>query len=329
MGRKALVVGIDHYETLAPLTGAVNDARSVAKLLEQHEDESPNFDVRLVVGTDATDSVQRRELREAIDELFDDDGGIEVALLYFAGHGHLEETGGYLCAGDCRMGNDGLALAEIMTMAHKSKAQNKIIVLDSCHGGIAGTHPVYSAMTEISDGMTIMTASTAGQYASESNGSGLFTTLLVDALAGGAANLVGEITPAAVYAHVDQSLGTWVKQQQRPVYKTNTKRFVSLRRVRPPLDLVELRRIFEFFPETGDRYRLDPSFESVRQLPSDIPLPDPEKTKIFAILQKYNRVGLLVPEGAPHMWHAAMESKPVRLTALGEHYRRLVANKRI
>jgi len=40
---------------------------------------------------------------------------------------------------------------------------------------------------------------------------------------------------------------------------------------------------------------------------------------------KYNRVNLLVPVGAPHMWHAAVDSKTVKLTALGEHYRRLAA----
>ena len=52
---------------------------------------------------------------------------------------------------------------------------------------------------------------------------------------------------------------------------------------------------------------------------------DPDKNAVFAILQKYNRVNLLMPIGAPHMWNAAMDSKTVKLTALGEHYRRLVA----
>ena len=57
--------------------------------------------------------------------------------------------------------------------------------------------------------------------------------------------------------------------------------------------------------------------------------PNDENVKKFQLLQKYNRVNLVVPEGAPHMWHAAMESKTCRLTALGEHYRKLVEKKRI
>ena len=37
----------------------------------------------------------------------------------------------------------------------------------------------------------------------ESGGSGVFTSLLVDALNGAAANLVGDVTPGSVYAHID------------------------------------------------------------------------------------------------------------------------------
>ena len=50
---------------------------------------------------------------------------------------------------------------------------------------------------------------------------------------------------------------------------------------------------------------------------------DPSNNEIFAILQKYNRLNLLVPIGAEHMWNAAMESKSCKLTRLGEHYRRM------
>src|SRR5207302_5019683 len=126
---------------------------------------------------------------------------------------------------------------------------------------------------------------------------------------------------------VDQSLGPWA---QRSVFKTHVKRFISLRKVRPPLELPDLRRISEFFPNPGFEYQLDPSYEPERhdnERPevSNVPPPDPQNTAIFAVLQKYNRVGLLVPEGAPHMWHAAMQSKTARLTPLGEHYRRLAA----
>src|SRR5665811_615780 len=136
--RKALIVGIDHYQNknISDLHGCVNDAYAVKAMLDRHADGSVNFGVELIVGTGTHDVVDRSELKEAIRKLFADDG--EVALLYFAGHGHIETTGGYLCAGDCKTGDDGVSISEIMTLANNSQTQNRIIILDSCHSGIAG-----------------------------------------------------------------------------------------------------------------------------------------------------------------------------------------------
>lgn len=327
--RKALVVGIDHYTSVSPLHGCVNDSFAVKAMLDRHADGSVNFGVKHLAATSANNSVGRDELRQSIEELFSGDG--EISLFYFAGHGHIEATGGYLCSSDVKSGNDGVPLAEIMIMANRSRIQNRVLILDSCHSGVAGGSALQQNVAEISDGVTILTASTAEQYATEENGAGVFTSLFVDALGGAAANLVGDVTPGGVYAHVDQSLGPWA---QRPVFKTNVKRFVSLRKVQPPLALAELRRISELFPNSGYQFQLDPTYEPERHEswatdPQDIPAPDPDHNAIFSILQKFNRVGLVAPEGAPHMWHAAMESKTVRLTALGEHYRRLAAKELI
>lgn len=323
--RKALVVGINHYAHGSPLYGCVDDAHAVKSVLERHGDGTVNFAVKLITGTGPTDTVERRDLKECIRELFS--GECEIALLYFAGHGHIEATGGYLLTSECDSGDEGLPLAEVLTYASTSGARNRIIVLDSCHSGIAGASPSASSTSELRDGTTILTASTAEQYATEENGAGVFTNLFVDALSGAACNLVGDITPGSVYAHIDQSLGPW---DQRPVFKTNVKSFVSLRKVQPPISLGDLQRITEFFPSPGCQFALDPSFEPERAA-SDASLvpPNPANTERFAVLQKYNRVNLVVPVGAPHMWHAAMSSKACKLTVLGEHYRRLVRDKRI
>jgi len=327
--RKALIVGIDHYTNVSPLHGCVNDSFAVKAMLDRHADGSVNFGVKHLASTGVSNSIARDELRQSIKELFAGDG--EISLLYFAGHGHIEATGGYLCSSDVKSGNDGVPLAEVMIMANQSRIQNRVIILDSCHSGVAGGSALQQHVAEISDGVTILTASTEEQYATEENGAGVFTSLFVDALGGAAANLVGDVTPGGVYAHVDQSLGPWA---QRPVFKTNVKRFVSLRKVQPSLELSELRRISELFPNSGYQFQLDPTYEPERHEtwttdPQEIPAPDPDHNAIFRILQKFNRVGLAAPEGAPHMWHAAMESKSVRLTALGEHYRKLAAKELI
>ena len=318
MRKKALVVGISLYERHGELRWCVSDALSVNSVLERHGDGSKNFDVQLLTCKTPPESVKRSALKDAIKDLFNDDS--DVALLYFAGHGHIESTGGYLLASDSGRGDEGVALGEILDLANKSPARNKIIVLDSCYSGAAGSPAADPRIAHLSEGLTILTASTDKQEANEQRGSGVFTALFVDALGGAAANLVGEITPGSVYAHIDQSLGSW---EQRPVFKTNVKSFVSLRKVPPALTLEELRRLTKLFPSADFEFPLDPSFEPL----SDHP--DPANTETFSVLQKYNRVNLLVPVGAPHMWHAAMESKSCKLTVLGQHYWRLVDRGRI
>lgn len=322
--RKALVIGIDYYATGNSLSGCVNDAHRVSAMLESHSDGSPNFDVLLVTASSDRDQITFRKLKDLVVELFKSED--DIALLYFAGHGHVEATGGYICGSDSRKGDEGLALGEIMSLAGRSRAKNRIVILDSCHSGAAGADPLKPGVSEVTTGVTILTASRAEEGAAEVGGSGIFTDLLVDALGGAAANLVGEVTPGSVYAHIDQSLGSWA---QRPVFKTNVSGFVSLRKVRPPIDIEILRALPKLFPDHGFQLQLDPSFEP--ELPSQgvNPIANPENTKIFAQLQKLNRVNLLIPNSQPHMYHAAINSDTVRLTALGEHYRRLALKRRI
>jgi hypothetical protein len=322
--RKALMVGIDHYEHIGNLLGCVSDAYSVRSALERNADGTLNFAApQLLSGTGPTAPVTKHELKEAVRALFADDA--EIALFYFAGHGYVEATGGYLCASDSDAGDDGVALSEVMTMANGSNARNRVIVLDSCHSGAAGDHPL-GGYAEIKDGVTILTASGANQYALEKPGSGgVYTALLVDALNGAAANLVGDVTPGSVYAHIDQSLGPWA---QRPVFKTNVKAFVSLRKSDPPISLQDLQALTTIFLSPTDELQLDPSFEPERsaeqEADSAIPAPDPTNTATFKVLQNYARVNLARPVDAPHMWHAAMDSKRCALTVLGQHYWGLV-----
>jgi hypothetical protein len=325
--RKALIVGIDYYDAICSLSGCVNDAYAVKSVLERHADGTANFVTpKLLTGTSSAERVDKNAMKDAVRELFADDS--EIALFYFAGHGYVEDTGGFLCGTDSRTGDDGLALAEVMTLAAKSPAKNKIVILDSCHSGIAGSRPESQGVAEIKEGMTILTASTADQYSMEvpGGGAGVFTTLFVDALGGAAANLLGDVTPGSVYAHIDQSLGPWA---QRPVFKTNVKTFVSLRKASPPISLTDLQALAIHFPQPDFDFPLDPSYEperSAEQLSDpNIPPPDPQKNAIFAVLQKYVRVNLVRPKDAPHMWHAAMQSKSCELTVLGQHYRNLIA----
>lgn len=324
--RKALIIGIDHYKNLSPLYGCVNDSYNVKSILEYHSDGTRNFGIKHEVASSDRDAIDRGKLKDNITELFEDDS--EIALLYFAGHGHIENNSGYLITSECSRGDDGLSLDTILTIVNSSPAKNKIIILDSCHSGITGNFSSNPNQAILSEGVTILTASSATQYATEEDGQGLFTRLFVDGLNGAASNLVGDITPASTYAHIDQSLGEW---EQRPIFKTNTKTFVSLRKVQAPISLEELRKITEFFEKPNSQFDLDPTFEPKRDNVdlADIPEPIEDNVNKFRILQKYNRINLVVPVDEEHMYYAAMNSTGCKLTSLGEHYWNLVKRERI
>lgn len=323
--RAALIVGVNYYEHGNPLSGCVNDACRVKSVLELNSDGSVNFECRLITASSNRDSITKTKLREAIEELFALEE--DTVLFYFSGHGHIEITGGYLMASSSERGNDGIPLTELLTLANASPASNKIIVLDCCHSGIAGTKPGRELETVLTEGITILTSSTKDQYSLEGNDSGIFTTLFLDALSGSAADLLGNITPGSIYAHIDQSLGAF---EQRPLFKTNIRRFVSLRGVFPAIQLNELRMIAVFFPSPGFELKLDPSWEpEMKGRDHGMPLPIEENVRKFIILQKYNRLNLLVPVDEPNMWTTAMNSKLCKLTALGEHYRNLSMKGRL
>lgn len=314
MARKALVVGVDYYEYSSPLYGCVNDAHAVNSALERHSDGTRNFATKMLTGTGEASTVSRSDLRKSIVDLFSGDD--EIALLYFSGHGYVEQAGGYLICSDTAEGSDGLSLNEVVQMANRSMAKSRIIVLDSCHSGIAGNCKIDDEHVTINIGVTILTASTLKQYATEKDGAGLFTTLFVDALNGGAANLLGEVTPGAVYSHIDQSLGPW--NQQRPLFKTNVTTFTSLKTVQPAITLDTLKKLHTYFTYPGFELPLDPSFEPESASPDD------ENTAILADLQEMVKVNLVRPVGETHMYFAAMNSKSCRLTLLGEHYWKLL-----
>lgn len=316
--RKALIVGIDYYDHCSRLHGCVNDAFAVKNVLERHSDGSLNFGVKIMTASDTSTTISRKRLKEQVVELFRDDA--DIAILYFSGHGYLESTGGYLIASDSKDGDDGFSMDELLTLANASKAKNKVIVLDCCHSGAVGSPALAESKALLTEGLTILTASAKDQYSIESGGAGVFTSLFVDALCGSAANLVGDITPGSVYAHIDQSLGPW---EQRPLFKTNVRRFISLRKVQPPIALQDLKRLTDLFPTPNHIFDLDPSFEPTS--PSAVEA----NTELLALLQKYNRITLVKPTDEEHMYFAAINSKSCSLTVLGVHYWNLVHNNKL
>jgi hypothetical protein len=321
--RKALCVGIDSYKSAKDLHGCVNDANSVKSALERNGDGTLNFDVKLMCATSEASYVSRTELKDAIEELFKSES--EIAVFYYSGHGSIDALGGYLCTSEIYRPDEGLSLNDVMGFVSQSKAQNKIIILDSCFSGAIANPTEMPNYSILHNGTTILAACGESEYATEENDHGIFTTLLVEALYGGAMNLLGEVSPGSIYSYIDRSLGAW---EQRPVFKANIKSFVSLRKNAPPIQISELRKITEFFASPYDEYGLDPTYEPDKH-EADIKNVNQEHETIFAILQRYVKLNLVVPVDAEHMYYAAINHKSCKLTAQGQHYWNLVKRNTI
>src|SRR3546814_19681427 len=101
---------------------------------------------------------------------------------------------------------------------------------------------------------SILTASHREGVAEEGIKHGLFTEIILDGLRGGAADILGNVTPAALYSLVDQTLGPW---GQRPIYKANVQTFVTLRQVAPKIPKEFLRELPILFPDEASEFQLD------------------------------------------------------------------------
>jgi uncharacterized caspase-like protein len=311
--KKALIIGINNYPNKA-LNYCVNDAHALTSILETNGDGSPNFEVVI-----KTDIENKTTLKRLIEELFSGDS--LTTLLYFSGHGYVNELGGYIVTPDATKYDEGVSMDDILKLAVKSKSKNRIIILDCCHSGALADADISSfSNTPLVEGITILTASRKDEAAMEVDGHGVFTGLLLDALKGGASELRVNITPVCISAHISRAVGYG---GQRPVFKTNVSRFTTLREISPQVSKETIRRMIDYFPTATTEFQLDPEYEYTATEAK------PEKVTVFKELQQLEGVGLVIPVGEEHMYWAAMNHKSCKLTALGYHYWRLVKMKRI
>jgi hypothetical protein len=314
--KRALIIGIDEYPN-CPLHGCVDDAQKIKEVLSRHYDSTLNFQCEIL--TAPSSNITRPILRQKISELFRHQA--DVAFLHFSGHGTINSLGGYLVTPDYSEFDVGIPMTEVLAMANKSPVGEKVITLDCCHSGAFGTIPeISNDKIILSEGISIITATRSGQEALEEGGGGVFTSLFVEALEGGAAGLLGEVSVANIYAYIDNAMGAW---DQRPLFKSHVSRFTRLRVAAPKIDITLLSKITKYFPLPAEPLPLSPEYEPEAEPHNE------EKEGVFRDLLKLKNVGLVEPLEVEHMYHAAVKSKSCSLTSLGKYYWRLVNENKI
>lgn len=318
--KRALLIGIDYYESYDNLDGCANDARALHPLLSRNEDDSLNLDCRLLTARDVSSPVVREELLARVEELLAP--GADFALFYFAGHGAPMNGDVALVTSDGAGRTPGVAFAEIVERIGGSSVAEVIVILDCCFAGGATTiSALGNKLANLRAGLSVLTASRSDQISMETaDGRGLFSTYLEGGLDGGAADVLGHVNVSGLYAYLSELFGAW---DQRPTFKANIDRLHDVRQCDPRVPLHTLRRLTEWFPAADDDFPLDPSYEPTEE-------PDhPAHEEIFSGLQKFRACRLVEPVDEEHMYYAAMNSTGCRLTPLGVHYWQLVKAGRI
>ena len=245
MERRALLVGIDIYDNFPCIDGCVFDAEEMAKMLRRHDDDSPNFDCRLL--TSRTARVTRPELRKNWVELSSNFSG--DLLFYFSGHGAPSRVGAYMVTQDGDEHDLGIPMQELFDTVNQSHARTALIILDCCFSGSAGNPEFlqddsFENRAILREGVTILTASRPNQESFQIDGHGAFTKLVLGALRGGGANVLGHVSAASIYAYVEAALVDW---SQRPLYKSHASKLEPVRICKSVVPLDILRQLPFFF----------------------------------------------------------------------------------
>jgi hypothetical protein len=329
MARRALLVGIDAYDVFNDLRTCVADATAMQELLERNADGSPNYSCRLMVygSYGNTPPVTRPRLREVCHELFDYTGDV---LFYFSGHGSLTKLGGYLATCESEPSDWGIPMQEIIDLACLSPARDILVILDCCHAGAAGNTLTLRRVGEgnplaaLRENMTVIAASRASEASVESDKYSLFTTSVLNALDGGAADHMGWVTAQSVYAYVDRGFGAWA---QRPVYKSHATDLTVVRQCAPHIERLKLHQLVTHFTTADHKYQLDPEYEPEDEHGRVHEPVNREKVSLAKLFKEYRDVGLLKSTSGEQFFWVAKHSGTLELTLRGREYWRLIKGK--
>jgi len=125
----ALVIGNDRYAAYPELKTAAADAAAMSDLLQTHYD----FDVTTLINAD------RYQIMSALSELRRTAEAEDSILLYYAGHGLLDEQAdrGYWLPVDAERDNQALwiSTADIAGVFAGASARHALVIADSCFAG--------------------------------------------------------------------------------------------------------------------------------------------------------------------------------------------------
>lgn len=197
----ALIIGNDKYSDprLAQLKTPASDSQALARALAD-QNIGAFDDVKALINRTET------EVRRAIGEFLMNKKPDDLALIYFSGHGVLDDRGRlFLSLKDTQtslLKATAIPSSYIVDEMDSCRSKRQVLILDCCHSGAfaRGTKGDQKAVTEATFegsgyGRVVMTASDSTQYALEGDqvigdtNLSLFTHFLLEGLKTGGADL--------------------------------------------------------------------------------------------------------------------------------------------
>ena len=225
----ALIIGIAEYQNLdrsRQLQFPESDAEAMHRVLINHEGGAfAPENVRVLKGRQATLANIRRELEDWLPSVAQP---ADRVVVYFAGHGLVQDGKGYLAPWDVdpqRLAETAYpmsALGEVL--AGKVKANWKVLLTDACHSGKINAETTTEALAQqfgaLPPNFLTLTATTEREQSFEdanlSTGFGFFTYFLVQAFRGYADNdpCDGRITADELVEYVRSNVRRYARERQ-------------------------------------------------------------------------------------------------------------------
>lgn len=225
----AVVVGIAQYEKLdasKQLQFPESDADAIYRVLISKEGGAfPAENVKLLKGSQATLANVRSALEEWLPSVAQP---TDRVVVYFAGHGFVQDDKGYLAPWDV----DPDHLAETAysmdtlgdVLANKVKATWKVLLADACHSGKIGVETTNEKLEQKFDALPsrflTLTATAGNEQSFEdpklSTGFGLYTYFVVQAFQGYSDNdpCDGRITAEELVGYVRSNVRRYARDRQ-------------------------------------------------------------------------------------------------------------------
>lgn len=227
---RALIIGIDNYKHVPPLSYAVSDAQEVKQVLEA-ELGFPAENIVYLANEHATQKAILKEfLRLTASNLALD----ERVFVFFAGHGHTR-TGirgevGYLVPYDGNTDDYSTLIRwdELTRNADLVRAKHMLFIMDACYGGLALVRNLQPGSARFLKDMLlrysrqVLTAGKADEVVADSGGPlpnhSVFTGHLIEGMRGAAETPEGVITASGLMAYVYQKVANDKDSNQTPHY---------------------------------------------------------------------------------------------------------------